>query len=119
MVPSLCIFNMVLLFQNVQCSICNQLHDVVLQIRLLQSRHAVPPELDNVLQDLKAKMSDDGNLCFLSQPQATGDTDRISDVHSFATGRGRSDFSDTTPSKKKGYPANLNPEHGKDLQFST
>lgn len=29
-----------------------------------------------MLQDLKAKMSDDGNLCFLSQPQATGDTDR-------------------------------------------
>lgn len=32
--------------------------------------------LDNVFQDLKAKMSDDGNLCFLSQPQTTGDTDR-------------------------------------------
>lgn len=32
--------------------------------------------LDNVFQDLKAKMSDDSNLCFLSQPQATGDTDR-------------------------------------------
>lgn len=32
--------------------------------------------LDNVFQDLKAKMSDDGNLCFLSQSQATGDTDR-------------------------------------------
>lgn len=32
--------------------------------------------LDNVFQDLKAEMSDDSNLCFLSQPQATGDTDR-------------------------------------------
>lgn len=32
--------------------------------------------LDNVFQDLKAKVSDNGNLCFLSQPQATGDTDR-------------------------------------------
>lgn len=32
--------------------------------------------LDNMLQDLKAKMSDDGNLCFFSQLQATWNTDR-------------------------------------------
>lgn len=32
--------------------------------------------LDNMFQDLKAKMSDDGNLCYFSQPQATRDTDR-------------------------------------------
>ena len=48
-----------------------------------------------------------------------GNTDRISDVHPFATSRGRRDLSDLAPSKKKGYPANINPEHGKKLQFST
>jgi hypothetical protein len=32
--------------------------------------------LDNMFQNLKTKMSDDGDLGFLSQPQATGYTDR-------------------------------------------
>lgn len=48
-----------------------------------------------------------------------GNTDRISDVHPFAPGRGCSDLSYTALSKKKGHPADVNPEHGKDLQFST
>lgn len=47
-----------------------------------------------------------------------GNTEGISDVHPFAIGRGCSDLSDTPHSKKKGYSANINTEHGKNLQFS-
>lgn len=48
-----------------------------------------------------------------------GNTEGIGDVHPFATGRGCSDLSDTAHSKKKGYSANVNTEHGKNLEFST